>query len=481
MLVAKYLQAFALISLLTSCAILVYSWPKIPYQQQTVQYESGATLILPDLNQSRLANALNVNAKREVELWLSDPAIFEHFLSRHKIFERIEKRVEKRPQLTNFVGSVEFRPFYFSDRRQTSLDEYDYAGSERRESRLRRRTSRPSHLMVKASGATPEDSQELARVAIDVIQTALSEVAVQISQNQQKNIQKYMSLNEKRRKKLTFGLDNSGFDFSEQLSLQSRKSQLQAAVFHQQQEIDRLQLRIKSGQPDINVLLPGDLVQRLESSQRQFVVASQIYMPDSPAFQLANTRLQQGMKIMDFFRNQATAKTASTLLNEIESKQRAIAVLKEQIAEIDSKIIPETHKIGVKSAIRQIEQIDTENNQWLKQLVKARLEEHVAKMDAATILLKEPQPGQRVWFRYRNLWSKFRPARRLLPIAPMLALILVTLYHILLEASMTTRRFEYYCATPVICEIPHLKPQYRPRPNRTPFEGSIPLKENSAI
>jgi hypothetical protein len=484
------------LSLLLAGIIWLVTRPKNPPASSRVvsraTYMSYASLLLPPNRQFELRKVNISRGASELDTWLSDDSLFQRFLDKQHIYDKVEKKLRpKHPELAMMARSCSIVPAQVGGARTNSLmagkppelrgldpyaetdkqREFDYAMMESNDdSQVRRRFNR---IVVRAYAGSPEDSQMLVTATLSVLKHELGEVAVRRARNERRTVENFIVTGarkvERAERKLAVRAELEPDNLNQQ---RSRLDELGAQRRRLQAECTDLETSIRS-EFGISAFRTSDnpvqqALQVLESQARQGELT---YTTTSRALTELREKLVQLRAFARMVDDQNSEARVASLRAKLQAKRSILAQVEQEFQALQTRQPGEKARRDFVRQERELATWEAELLAWRQQLLRARITERLSAGDGTAIVLQPPLPGSPVPITEGDFFRTYRRPLALMPLAPLLALLLIITFQVIQEARRVRSRAPYYLDAPVLGELPQLPGEYRRQWQQRKLQG----------
>lgn len=483
-----YVRLFIFLTVAIALPICWRYWPRNRVTTSAAPYVTTASLILIPQDRLGLISTAGVNVQTEVDTWLATPEVFENFLKIQNVREKTVESLAKYPQFASFGTLVNFIPIYSSARTQLADDivsgesskrEADYARIEGSDEVVPDvypfgpRFQRAGRIQVIALGPSPEGSRRVAEAAVACFQKALKELATRKIRRSKASATQYLNLARKRVVlaeanvlRLTRGKKIDLEDKGEDVEWLRRTS---SDLEYQCADLERSIALAKTTE---SLMLAGtELDGVVQQRAKEKIQAERLYLPGNMALTLVTQKFEAARKLAKELQEQAVAKTLATKNAELRSKQKLLSMYQIRLKEAIKAQPSAKARQDLVSALKELEGWQTEETTWETKLMQMRLLEQLAAGEGTAILLQQPADGHKPLIKMAAFWKRTKLGTYL-PLAPVLAFMLVACLHFWRAARQVNRLAPYYFDAPVLGELPQLDKQTRKRWQRMKSTGS---------
>jgi hypothetical protein len=484
-----YVRLFLLLTVAIALPICWKFWPRNRVTTSAAPYVTTASLVLIPQDRLGLNSMVGINVQSEVDTWLATPEVFDNFLKMQNVREKTVESLAKYPEFASFGMLVNFIPIYSSSARGQLADDVVTGESGKREADYARiegsedvvpdvypfgpRFQRAGRIQIIALGPSPEGSRRVAEAAAASFQKALKELATRKIRRSKTSATQYLNLAHKRVAiaeanvaRLTRGrkidLEDKGEDV-EWLRRTSTDLEFQCAD---------LERSIALASTTESLLLAGtELDGVVQERAKEKIQAERVYLPGTTALTLITQKFETARKLARQLQEQAVAKTLATKNAELHSKRKLLSMYQTRLQEALKAQPSAKARQDLVSALKELEGWQTEETTWETKLMQMRLLEQLAAGEGTAILLQQPADGHRPLVKIAAFWKRTKLGTYL-PLAPVLAFLLVACLHFWRDARQVSRLAPYYIDAPVLGELPQLDKQTRKRWQRMKSTGS---------
>lgn len=454
------------------CVLLigaVASPPRLTAADLKPPYVSTGSLLL---SPGRVLNlgilSANTYNRSDLGIWLSTEEIFQNFLERQRFQPRLEARLLRiRPDLASYSRALQVIPRYSQVREVNLYDgssdvELDYAQVEISGESGVTRQLRATRLEVIGSGPSPEGAEKVTREAMEVLQKILAEAATRRISAQRKTIEGYLRVGLRRLERAEKGLSKRRrADPLELERINRARLALEGQCRRLRRDLEALERQRQWLGRDPDRVGPSaghEVVQRLEQERIQ---AQQIYRPDSLTLQEIEERLVRARALTSQRGRASSQKLESAMLSSIRAKQALLREYEVELTQLKEKEPSSRLLQEFRDREKELMGWHQEYLVWERQLLAARIEERLCQGDGIALPLRAPLPGVRGVGAKQEFLQRYRRLLGMLPLAPLMGLIAVTLAHLAAQTGNISTKVAHFLDAPVVVELPSIPPRHR--------------------